>query len=146
VLVFDLTDPKSYGRIKNWMDDIKANAGIEVPIIIVGNKSDMVDDRIIEYKVAKGLADLYNITYLEVSAKTGTGVAEAFMALTKQILQKKRKDELADAVEIPLNDDAKGKKTKSKTPSGHNSVNTPGKSSVILDESTTKKKDVVSDV
>ena len=51
------------------------------PLIIVGNKIDLAEQRVVPYEQGKALADKYNLPYFETSAKKGTGVKEAFDAL-----------------------------------------------------------------
>ncbi len=60
-------------------------------IILVGNKSDLDDDRQVSYTEAYNLARKYNTIYVEVSAKTGYNVFNIFEELTKLMI--KREDE-----------------------------------------------------
>ena len=47
IMAFDTTDTKSFDNIKNWVDSINQHAEKGVPKILVGNKIDLEDDRII---------------------------------------------------------------------------------------------------
>ena len=49
MIIFDLTDAKTFESVKNWIDSIKENAEEGVPIILLGNKMDLEDDRVIAY-------------------------------------------------------------------------------------------------
>jgi len=97
LLVYDVTDEKSFGNIRNWIRNIEQHATESVNKMLIGNKSDMVDKKVIDTARGKSLADEYNIRFLETSAKTGAGVEDAFITLAKDI--KKR---LIDSTEKPL--------------------------------------------
>jgi len=97
LLVYDVTDEKSFGNIRNWIRNIEQHATESVNKMLIGNKSDMVDKKVIDTARGKGLADEYGIRFLETSAKTGAGVEDAFITLAKDI--KKR---LIDSTEKPV--------------------------------------------
>jgi len=86
-LVFDLTDLKSFQKIEGWMQEIKTNAPVHIPILLIGNKTDLVEYRAVQYAQAKEFADKMGLPYIETSAKTGTGVNESFSTLATTILQ-----------------------------------------------------------
>jgi GTPase SAR1 family protein len=46
MLVFDMTNGKSFQNIQKWYKQI--NESVDVPLIIAGNKADMLDDRCVE--------------------------------------------------------------------------------------------------
>lgn len=53
--------------------------------VLVGNKSDLEERRVVEEKAAKDLADTLGIRYFETSAKTGENVNEAVESLLEQV-------------------------------------------------------------
>jgi Ras-related protein Rab-8A len=85
LLVYDVTDEKSFNNIRNWIRNIEQHATESVNKMLIGNKSDMIDKKVIETARGKALADEYGIRFLETSAKTGAGVEEAFITLAKDI-------------------------------------------------------------
>jgi len=85
LLVFDLTDPKSFNNLDAWMDDVRLYASRSVEIMIVGNKVDLTDERSVEYKDAKAYSDKNNFPYFETSAKKRINVDKAFMKLTQAV-------------------------------------------------------------
>lgn len=53
--------------------------------VIVGNKIDLEEDRVIGKDQGRSLADKYNIPYVETSAMTGENVEELFLSLVQQM-------------------------------------------------------------
>ena len=91
MLVFDVTDDNSFEKIKDWMEDINSNISKnEISIILIGNKCDLVEERVIDEERAKNLASELDIKYYETSALNGKGIEEAFEGLVKLILKKNK--------------------------------------------------------
>ena len=89
LLIFDVCDRKSYERIGFWMDELKQNNEIEqLYIILVGNKIDLEEKRVVTREEAEKYAEDNNINYLEVSAKTGEGILDLFNEVTKGTMDK----------------------------------------------------------
>ncbi len=89
LLIYDVCDRKSYERIGFWMDELKQNNEIEqLYIILVGNKIDLEEKRVVTREEAEKYAEDNNINYLEVSAKTGEGILDLFNEVTKGTMDK----------------------------------------------------------
>jgi 50S ribosomal subunit-associated GTPase HflX len=58
---------------------------IDVQVILVCNKIDMLEDRTVTPEEGQKFADDNKIKYFESSAKTGEGVAEMFIHLAEKI-------------------------------------------------------------
>jgi small GTP-binding protein len=91
LLVYDLTNEKSFKKLKYWMDELNSNAPRDIIICILGNKADLTADRSVKYEDAKDFAE--DNLYYEVSAKTGNNVSLAFEQLTIGIIEKQREEE-----------------------------------------------------
>jgi small GTP-binding protein len=87
ILVFDLTNLQSFEKLCGWIREFK-DAVVEGELILVGNKVDLVEQRMVDQHVAKAFAAEHNMTYLETSAKTDTMVRESFIQLGEKILAK----------------------------------------------------------
>jgi len=85
LLVYDVTDEKSFNNIRNWIRNIEQHATESVNKILIGNKCDMVEKKVVDSARGKALADEYTIKFLETSAKNSINVEEAFITLAKDI-------------------------------------------------------------
>jgi GTPase SAR1 family protein len=83
--MYDIRSKESFLNISNyWYADVKKNIG-DCKCVIVGNKSDLDDERVVNTIQAKEFADKNGIPYIESSAKVGTNVEEIFIILAKQL-------------------------------------------------------------
>ena len=90
--VFDITQKSSFDNLKTWIrQSEEITEGFKK--IIVGNKSDLENERRIQKETVQKFCDERNIKGIEVSAKMGTKVSEAFETLAKLIIGDKSKDE-----------------------------------------------------
>ncbi|GAN08463.1 GTP-binding protein ypt1 [Mucor ambiguus] len=91
IVVYDVTDADSFNNVKQWMQEIDRYAAEGVNKLLVGNKSDLTDKKVVEYTEAKAsldcceFADSITIPFLETSAKDSTNVEQAFLTMAKQI-------------------------------------------------------------
>ena len=93
LLVFAINDKESFNLIKSKHDRIlKGKHGVKCPILLVGNKQDLENERQVNYSEAKEMADKWGIEYIETSAKTNFNCKEAFEMLAQKIVQKKGKN------------------------------------------------------
>ena len=86
VLVFDLTNSSSFEHLPQWIEDVRSNVKSEIPLLLVGNKSDLIDQRQVTLEEINSITRDFNLYYMETSAKTGEGVDNCFYTLTCLIL------------------------------------------------------------
>jgi small GTP-binding protein len=88
-LIFDLTNLKSFDRIKEWHQDVQKQLKNKRKIFgfVIGNKSDLFNQRIVSKKIASQLARELRLGYLETSALTGENVEYAFVEIAKLLLK-----------------------------------------------------------
>ncbi|XP_077319111.1 ras-related protein Rab-27B isoform X1 [Lithobates pipiens] len=100
LLMFDLTSQQSFLNVRNWMSQLQANAYCENPdIVLIGNKADLSDQREVNERQAKELADKYGIPYFETSAATGQNVEKSVETLLDLIM--KRMEQCVDKTQVP---------------------------------------------
>ncbi|PWN51724.1 putative SEC4-like Rab/GTPase [Violaceomyces palustris] len=85
LLVFDVTDEKSFQNIRTWHSNIEQHASEGVSKILVGNKSDWEEKRVVTAEQGEALAAELGIPYIETSAKSNSNVEEAFFNLARDV-------------------------------------------------------------
>jgi Ras-related protein Rab-8A len=88
LLVYDVTDEKTFNNIRNWIRNIEKHATESVNKILIGNKCDMVDKKVIDAERGQALANEYGIKFVETSAKNSINLEEAFITLAKAIKER----------------------------------------------------------
>ena len=74
LLIYDVTDKDSFKNLSNWLIEIEKNASKNVLKVLIGNKSDLEDKRVITINQGKEFADTYGLKFLETSAKKNVNV------------------------------------------------------------------------
>ena len=95
LLVFAINDLESFEALKGKYERVmkgKHNQNSS-PLLLVGNKNDLENERRVEFDVAKKLADSWNCEYIETSAKTNNNCKEAFEKLAMRIVEVKKRAE-----------------------------------------------------
>ena len=87
ILIYDVTEQKSFDNVKNWMAQIKEEVSERVSIVLVGNKIDDEDNRKISTEQGESMAKDYEIIFFECSAKTGQNIDEIFNNLVKKVVE-----------------------------------------------------------
>jgi len=90
LLVYDITDADTFARAKGWVKELRKVVGTDIKITIAGNKCDMAKSRQVDEKEAEEFAKSVGATHMLTSAKANKNVDEAFMDITRRILQQKQ--------------------------------------------------------
>ncbi len=88
MLVYDITQEKTFDNIAKWLRNIQEHANEDVEKMLLGNKCDMEDKRMISKERGETIARENGIKFLETSAKANVNVEKAFMTLAEDILKK----------------------------------------------------------
>jgi small GTP-binding protein len=88
ILVFDLTDRKSFDDLNQWLTDVHALCDPNAVVTLIGNKLDLTDNRKITSTEAESFATLHQLVYFETSALGGDNIQEAFHRTAASILRK----------------------------------------------------------
>jgi small GTP-binding protein len=99
-IVFDLTNRESYENVMEWLEEISSFLEKkELPIIVIGNKSDLEDQRVVSYQEGVQMASdisekgYPNISYIETSALTGENIRDAFRLISYHYIKKSKEME-----------------------------------------------------
>mmetsp|Transcript_15475 Transcript_15475/g.30564 ORF Transcript_15475/g.30564 Transcript_15475/m.30564 type:complete len:214 (-) Transcript_15475:126-767(-) len=87
LLVYDVTDEQSFNNIRNWIRQIQQHAADNVNKILIGNKCDMLEKKVIETARGQALADEFGIKFFETSAKNNHNVEKAFFEIARDVLK-----------------------------------------------------------
>jgi Ras-related protein Rap-1B len=89
LLVFSITSQSSFYELAELREQIRRIKDDDnVPMVLIGNKSDLEDDRAIPRPRAFAVSREWNIPYFETSARRRANVDEAFVDLCRQIIMK----------------------------------------------------------
>lgn len=88
LLVFDITDRQSFKSLPTWLSDARSLASSSIVLVLVGNKSDLAEQRQVTALEASQFAQENDLVYLECSTKSGDGVAEVFLKCARSIIMK----------------------------------------------------------
>ncbi|VDD79995.1 unnamed protein product [Mesocestoides corti] len=90
LLLFDVTDRQSFTSLGEFVEHIlRVKHTDNVPMLICGNKVDLVESRKVSPEEAEEFCRKCNVPYLETSAKTNKNVKNAFLTLAREVYQRK---------------------------------------------------------
>lgn len=107
LLVYDVTNEKSFIACKRWMEDLRDHAEPDIVIMLVGNKADLADvnqaSRKVSYEQGAKFAKSNGLLFQETSTYTGLNVKEAFEGLLQIIYQTKSQAGFTKTRDLPAN-------------------------------------------
>ena len=86
ILMYDISDVKTFNHLEKWMELIRELAS-GIPLILIGNKIDLINDRLISKEKGEQFANDNNITFFESSGKSGINIEESFIFLGEEIVK-----------------------------------------------------------
>ena len=118
LLVYDTTSGESFENISKWLSEIKEKTNKETKLILIGNKIDLKDSKVVSTELALAKAKEWGMPLMETSAKDATNVKEAFHDLLKEMyfelnktlqMVENKKLESNNAVQLDVNEEKKKK-------------------------------------
>jgi small GTP-binding protein len=94
VLVYDITCPETFQKLSGWINDVKNYAKKEISLIVVGNKSDLAEERKVTMVEAAGFCQMHSVQMIETSAMTGENVELAFSRVAESVLEKMKEGKM----------------------------------------------------
>ncbi len=88
MVVYDITSKESFEHIQNWIDDVHEQSPKTVLIVLIGNKIDLEERRVISTDEGNDFATQNGLIFMETSAKSGVGVKEIFEKTAQEIAKK----------------------------------------------------------
>ncbi len=91
LMVFDITRSSSFSNVNNWYNTAVKYGLSGIPRVLIGNKTDLKDERKIILPMAEHLSEKLNAPFFETSAKTGDNVKAIFQKIAEYVYHSKRK-------------------------------------------------------
>ena len=85
VVVYDISNAKSFQNTRKWVDDVRGERGNDVIIVLVGNKTDLNDKREVTTAQGEDEAKKHNLMFIETSAKLGHNVKQLFRRIAQAL-------------------------------------------------------------
>ena len=123
IIAFDLTVKKSFEDVDLWFTEIEKNNFEVMPIILVGNKSDLKEQRAVSSEEAQEYSKRNKMMYIETSALDGSNIENCFLQLIDNITDNdsgfdsasNSKNEISQSEKIDLNENHEQSKVKEKS-------------------------------
>ena len=115
ILMYDISKEESFNNLNTWLKQIKENSN-GIPIILIGNKSDLDSERQVEREKGEKFAKDNNMAFFEASAKSGNNVEESFLCLGEIIIKDEKffDNNLKSKTEYVVSKDTSNIKTQKK--------------------------------
>ncbi|KAG5214749.1 hypothetical protein JEQ12_000325 [Ovis aries] len=88
ILMYDITNEESFNAVQDWATQIKTYSWDNAQVILVGNKCDMEEERVVPTEKGRLLAEQLGFDFFEASAKENISVRQAFERLVDAICDK----------------------------------------------------------
>ncbi|KAI9496597.1 ras-related protein rab-like protein-6A [Zychaea mexicana] len=85
VIVYDISNRESFMNTSKWIDDVRAERGNQVIIVLVGNKTDLNEKREVTPDEGEKRAKELNVMFIETSAKAGHNVKTLFRKIAQNL-------------------------------------------------------------
>ena len=109
IVCFALNDRSSFDNVLTWLQDVREISS-KIPIVLFGNKCDLIEERKVTNEEAKEFADNNEIIYFETSAKDNINIKEGFEKISEDAYSKARAEEEAKIELLKKNNNNKKNK------------------------------------
>jgi Ras-related protein Rab-2A len=82
-----VTRRRTFLNVDNWKEEAFKNLTYEIPLVLVANKVDLEDSRVVTTEEGEKYAKKNNMMYVESSALTGENVEEAYANLCRTMIE-----------------------------------------------------------
>ena len=106
IIMYDITNKSTFDSIPEILKTIEEEKGKDFPMILIGNKMDLENEREIKKEEAEELAEKYGMEFFEISNKEGINIEKAGLSIVNKILEKRKDDS-----NIETNESSRSSKT-----------------------------------
>ena len=140
LLVYDITNKKSFDRLKDfYVDQIKNICKEDIIIELLGNKSDLEDRREVSVEEGINLAMEQHYEFLESSCLQNKNVADAFLSLIERWNFKNKKNNRKKSTELKRSLTETAKNNKSNNNTNQESIDNQKSENIVLGKKNKKK-------
>ena len=87
LLVFSLDNRDSFESLENWLSDLREHCHPKAKILLIGNKSDLIEKRSVSQNEAHSFATSHQLQSFETSALQNSNISESFYYAAREIYQ-----------------------------------------------------------
>ncbi|KAM4675286.1 EF-hand calcium-binding domain-containing protein 4B [Discoglossus pictus] len=91
IVMYDITSKESFTAVRQWLTSVEEGAGENIPILMLGNKTDIEKEREVPCGIGEQLAKDCNLIFCECSASTGHNVKESILHLARILKEQEDK-------------------------------------------------------
>lgn len=92
LIVYDITNINTFESVERWLREIKVMGDKNMFVILIGNKSDLNEERKVLKDQGINKASTNNIGFFETSAKTSDNIDRVFYDLSNNIFEKHKSE------------------------------------------------------
>lgn len=107
VIVYDVANRQSFLNIARWVEEVRTERGSDVIIMLVGNKTDLIDKRQVSIEEGDAKAREFGVMFIETSAKAGFNIKALFRKIAAalpgmEVLSSTKQEGLVDVKLNPI--------------------------------------------
>ena len=116
LIVYDVTNKISYDNVDKWCNELRIKGSKNINIVMIGNKTDLKDNIVVNSEMSKEKANLLQVPVMETSALDASNVKEAFYLLIKEMYlsftNKDKNNKISDNINEGVSLEVKKEETK----------------------------------
>ncbi|CDW87990.1 ras-related protein rab-10 [Stylonychia lemnae] len=85
IIAFDITNLESFENVKTWMNSIYKHADPSIAKVLVGNKIDLEEQRVVTKAEATKIAQEHGMDYFETSARDNINIQELLQYIMDKV-------------------------------------------------------------
>lgn len=134
ILMYDITNEESFNAVQDWCTQIKMYSWDNAQVVLVGNKMDLEEERVITTERGNRLAEQLGLDFFETSAKENINVKQVFDRLVDIIC-----DKMSDQSELDQQNSNKSNRNSDNNQSSPNVRGSQNNGATRLNETHTEK-------